>query len=311
MAFTAPLQAYLRALQAQRYSKSSLDQARRVLPRFFLHLRDKRVAHLAGVSEAHVLSFARELRTATSASGRGFSAWTQSAYLSALRAFFSFLEKRRLILVNPAREVRLPKGRRLPRALLTEAQTRRLVCAPFPGSSQGLRDRALLETLYGTAIRCGECRRVDLLDVDLRDSLLLVRNGKGRKDRMVPIPGRARAALDDYLRLARPELVRWASEAALFVSRGGKRLSTNSVGNIVRQAAHLARIPTRPTPHSLRHACATHLLRNGADVRHVQELLGHKNLETTALYTRVALKDLRDAVERSHPRDRVAPRRPR
>jgi integrase/recombinase XerD len=179
------------------------------------------------------------------------------------------------------------------------------MAAPFPGSVLGKRDRAALETLYGTGIRRGECVRLDLTDLDLGQGVLLVRDGKGRKDRFVPVAGRAALALDLYLR-ERPALVSDPREGALFLSRFGRRLGKVGLAALVARHALAARVSAHP--HALRHACATHLLKGGADVRHVQELLGHKSLQTTALYTRVGVEDLRQVLARCHPRERTPAR---
>jgi integrase/recombinase XerD len=174
----------------------------------------------------------------------------------------------------------------------------------------GRKDRAILETLYGTGIRRGECCRLALVDLDLSEATLLVRNGKGRKDRLIPVPGRATIALDAYLRDTRPELVRDSRELALFLSREGRRLDRTSLNLLVWKHARAAKIPDRPSVHGLRHACATHLLAGGADIRHVQQLLGHRSLETTAIYTKVDIKDLRTVLAWTHPRERMLRHRP-
>ena len=194
---------------------------------------------------------------------------------------------------------------KLPRMVLTEAQARRLMVAPFPGSLVGLRDRAILEPLYGTAIRAGECRRLDLTDLDLHQGILLVRDGKGRRDRVVPVTGRAVLSIDLYLRDLRPDLVKNPREEALFLTKYGTRVCKSMLDVIVRRYGRAAGIPRPVSPHVLRHSCATHLLKGGADVRHVQELLGHKSLQSTQLYTRVGIEDLREVLARSHPRDRA------
>jgi site-specific recombinase XerD len=174
----------------------------------------------------------------------------------------------------------------------------------------GLRDRAILEVLYGTGIRLSECVRLDLQDVDLSGSALVIRDGKGRRDRKVPLTGRAAVALDVYLREARPALGPSGKEGAIFVSwRTAGRLTKEGVQIVVRRRGRLAGIPGPLGPQALRHSCATHLLEGGADIRHDQELLGHKHVQTTTVYTRVELKDLREVVERSHPRERRTPRR--
>ena len=302
----ALLEGHLQALRAHHASSSTQRLAAQVLPRFLDHLQRARVRDLRAVGEAHVVSFVRRLRTSRSRDGHALSAWTVAAYLGVVRRFYADLFHRGLVLVDPAHQVPLPKARRLPRARLSEAQVRRLVSAPAPSSPVGLRNRALLELIYGTGIRLAECVRANCEDLDLGQGSLLIRNGKGRKDRLVPVAGRATLALDLYLREGRPYFQRSPQEKALFLSSQGPRLSGVTVELIVRSAARGTGVEA--TPHTLRHACATHLLQGGADVRHVQELLGHKSLETTALYTHVAIKDLREAVARAHPSER-RPRR--
>jgi len=245
------------------------------------------------------VAYARHLEGRTTRWGTPLAAASRGSALSTVRRFFAFLANRGHVLRDPAQAIPLPRGARLPRGILNEGQARRLVAAPFPGSRIGKRDRAILETLYGTGIRLGEAVRADVSDLDLREGVLLVRSGKGKKDRVVPVPGRAAAALDTYLTEVRPELVK-RLDAALFISRHGGRLSLVGLRAIVLR--HGRAIGVDVSPHALRHTCATHLLRGGADIRHVQELLGHRCLATTALYTRVAIKDLREVLARAHPR---------
>jgi site-specific recombinase XerD len=221
-----------------------------------------------------------------------------------VKGFFGFLERHGVLLRDPALVLPVPQARRLPRAILSEAQARRLMAAPFAPSALGRRDRAILELLYGTGIRVGECERLDTTDLDLQEATLLIRDGKGKKDRAVPLGTQAARALDHYLTDGRPALLSRTSPAALFLARGGRRLLRQSIEKLVRVHARTAMIEPRISPHTLRHACATHLLRGGADVRHVQALLGHKSLTTTARYTRVDTKDLREVLERAHPRER-------
>lgn len=136
-------------------------------------------------------------------------------------------------------------------------------------------------------------------------AIVLIRSGKGRKDRVVPVVGRAAAALDVYLRESRPELVKDPREGALFITSWGTRLNTKRIQDLVRTNAKAAGIDIRVTPHTLRHGCATHLLQGGADVRHVQKLLGHSSVQTTAIYTHVDTKDLARVMEKAHPRERA------
>jgi integrase/recombinase XerD len=305
------LHAYLEELQLHRYSETSQGHARRALALFFDYLRENEIEDLRKVSEADILGFARLLQTVKTPRGETLSLRTQATYRSSLRRFFAFLDKRSIILHNPARILPVPRVKPLPRAVMSEAQVSRLLEAPSPTSSLGLRDRAILEILYGTAIRLRECVRLDLGDVDLQQRSLWVRTGKGKKDRLLPIPRQAAEALDSYLREARSELLHDLREQALFLSSAGKRLGPAQIEALVRNYAQAAGTPFRVTPHALRHSCATHLLQRGVDLRHIQQLLGHHLIQTTAIYTRVAVKDLREILSRAHPRERRWRRRTR
>jgi integrase/recombinase XerD len=278
---TALAAQYVDDLRTRRYSASAIEKAQLELGRVCHHLREKRITDARAVTEAHLAAYARTLAQHTTRTGQQLAPASRAAALSVVRRFFAWLEARTIVLQNPARILTLPKSRSLPRGILTIAQARRLMAAPDPQSLIGLRARAILELLYGAGLRLGEAARTDVTDLDLRSELLLVRNGKGRKDRLVPICGAAAGALDIYLTESRPELVAHV-DAALFLSRDGTRLGV--AGLRVRIQYHGRRIGVRLTPHALRHTCATHLLRGGADLRHVQALLGHRRLTTTALY---------------------------
>ena len=308
MRIPAAAEAYLEELRAAQASASLLGQARRSLARLASHLREKGVRELRDVREAHLASFAVRLRESMTPRGTPLSATSRAIYLQRVKSFFASRARQGLLLRNPAAELVLPGSAPLPRVVLSVRQAARLMDAPPADTNTGRRDRAILETFYGTAIRRGECARLDVQDLDLGERTLLVRNGKGGKDRLVPVPGRAAIALAGYLRDVRPELVVHPGERALFLTAWrGRRLSQGSVSFLLRRHAQAAGIPS-VHPHALRHACATHLLRGGADVRHVQAILGHKKLQTTSLYTRVVVEDLREVLERAHPRGRTRKR---
>lgn len=301
--FARLLSEFLEHLRVSGYSKASREQAQRVLPRLFFYLSEKRIHDIRAVEEAHLASYARHLRKHRTKSGAKLSEASLASYLGAVRRFFAFLEKRGSILRNPAVCLPVPRARRLPPPPLTVSEARRLMEAP-PESLRGLRDRAILELFYGAGIRLSEAFRLDVVDFDHERETLFIRNGKGKKDRIVPVAARAREALERYLTRARPELLKRPGESALFVSMTGTRLSAVQYGHWLRKYGKVASISKRVHPHGLRHACATHLLKGGADLRHIQELLGHKNLETTSLYTRVGIEELKEVLERCHPREK-------
>lgn len=295
------LRVYLEDLRARHYAPATLERAGRELPRFFGYVEDVGRRQLFAIDEAVIVGYARHLARKRTRRGVPYSAWSQSSSLSSVKAFFRFLHRRGLVLRDPAAAVPLPKAQRMPRTVPSESRARRLMNAPDRWSAAGKRDRAILETFYGTGIRISECVRADLGDVDLREGALLVRNGKGHKDRLVPLSGQALAALDSYLSESRPELARHHADAALFLSRQGHRYSTCGLRLVVKR--HAARAGFQLSPHTLRHACATHLLEGGADIRHIQKLLGHASITHTAHYAKVTPGALRVAIERAHPRE--------
>lgn len=231
---------------------------------------------------------------------------TLAAEASVLRSFFTWLAKRRVVLFNPAEELKLgDRSQPLPKSVLTEKEVQALLAAPGL-DTLGRRDRALLEMLYSTGLRRGELCALDLYDLDLASELVRVRHGKGGKDRYVPVGAHALEALRRYIHQARPELVVTPKEPALFVAAiTRRRLNVKTLNLVVRKHADAAGIPKRVTPHVLRHTCATHLLQGGADLRHVQALLGHASIATTQIYTRVAIADLVAVHRRHHPRRRL------
>jgi len=231
---------------------------------------------------------------------------TLAAETSVLRSFFSWLVERRVLLFNPAEDLVLAdRTRPLPRTVLTESEVQALLAVPG-SDTLGLRDRAILEALYSTGLRRAELCGLDLYDVDQVNEVVRVRQGKRGKDRYVPIGVRALAAVRHYLRESRSGLVATPKEPALFVTAVfGRRLHVKTLNLIIRQRGEAAGIARRVTPHVLRHTCATHLLQGGADLRHVQAILGHASIATTQIYTRVAVEDLAAVHQRHHPRRRL------
>jgi len=302
LAFEAHLTAFLAQLRAHHYSAALQYHAQRVLPRLFAHLRENGVKDVRAATEAQLVAFARVIAKTKTARGKLPALQTQNSYLAIVRRFFAYLERSNAILRNPSTELPFHWLDVLPRQVLGEKDAEALMEAPPTSSLVGLRDRAILETLYGTAIRLSECGRLDLEDLDLAGEALLVRNGKGGKDRVVPVPVRAAAALDVYLKDVRPVSMRDPKEPALFLQRYGTRLSTVMIGLLV--STYGRAIGVKIAPHGLRHACATHLLRHGADIRHVQRFLGHRDIQTTARYTGVSIEDLRAVLEKVHPREK-------
>ena len=232
----------------------------------------------------------------------GYAKTSIARKLASLRSFYRFGQREGWIDHNPAKALRNPrKARKLPHFLSTD-EIGKLLAAPPASETMGLRDRAILETLYSAGLRVSEL--VDLCDGDIDFEQRIVRvRGKGRKERLSPLGSYATRALQKWLKarkLSPKEPT--GRQAPVFVNKFGTRLTSRSVGRLLEKHLKQAGLDNRTSPHTLRHSFATHLLDRGADIRSVQELLGHKSLETTQIYTHVSTSSLRAAYEKAHPR---------
>ncbi|MBA2327232.1 MAG: site-specific tyrosine recombinase XerD [Actinobacteria bacterium] len=280
---------------------------RRDLRRYAAFLRDLGIGDPPTISEATVLAYVEQLKAARDDEGRPFAPSSIARALAAVRSFHRFCVDEGFLEVDPSEEVgapRVPQG--IPKAL-TEAEVGALLDTVAGGDARAGRDRAILETLYAAGVRISELVGLDRRDVDLDDGLLRVL-GKGSKERVVPMGRTARAALVAYLDRGRPALAasggRTRSGDAVFLNARGGRLTRQGCWKIVRAAGERAGLGEQLSPHVLRHSCATHMLDHGADIRVVQELLGHASLSTTQVYTKVSPERLRAVYDAAHPRAR-------
>jgi len=245
---------------------------------------------VAGVKYIHLRQYLAQLRT------KHFKPRTVARKLSSLRSFFKFLSREGLVKENPARLLVTPKlGKTLPK-FLSEKETAELIESP-PLEGLGLRDRAIFEVLYSSGLRVSELVGLNVDSVDIFGNIIKVR-GKGRKERLVPVGNKAAKAVKAYLD-KRPAAQ--PGEQALFLNKNGKRLTDRSVRNIMNKHILTTSLRMKISPHVLRHSFATHLLNRGADLRSVQELLGHVNLSTTQIYTHVTTERLKNVYDQSHP----------
>ena len=233
------------------------------------------------------------------------SVMTQRTFLAALQGLFGWLCRENHLPGNPAADLELPRKprRSLPKALALE-EVAAVLAVPDVRDPLGVRDRAILETLYATGLRRRELTQLDLGDIDRAHGTLWIRQGKGGKDRVVPLGEHALHWIGRYLGECRPRLETSAKEPALFLSGYGERLSAGYLGNWVRRVLEAVKIDRPGSCHLLRHSCATHMLENGADIRFIQQLLGHARLNTTQIYTEVTIHQLREVHARCHPHGR-------
>lgn len=230
----------------------------------------------------------------------------QSTLLSSIKTFFKWLTQQNYLLYNPASELQLPrKPTQLPRYLLSLEETQDLLNSADVQTVGGIRDRAVMELLYSCGLRRQECANLQLQDVDLKRQSVFVREGKGGKDRLLPIGDSATAWLIKYLEDARPELMIGLDDYALFISDYGEPYQGSGIGRLVKRAMKKAGIEKEGSAHLFRHAMATHMLENGADIRFIQAMLGHSDLKSTQVYTRVSIEKLREIHKATHP-SRVA-----
>lgn len=232
---------------------------------------------------------------------QGKATATIARRLAALKAFYQFLVREKLVDQDPTANLESPKlERRLPK-VLSVGEVDQMLRQPDAQSAGGVRDRAMLELLYATGIRVSELVSLNLKDLNL-DQAYIRCLGKGGKERMVPIGSLAIRSLREYLKQARPRLVRDPKEESLFVNHHGRRLTRQGFWKIVKKYAEDAKIDKEITPHTLRHSFATHLLENGADLRSVQEMLGHADISTTQIYTHLTQGRLKEVYAKTHPR---------
>lgn len=316
--------AYLAELEALRFSHSRRDHSARTLERLLLYLREAhQVLDWRAVNETHLRDFAVYAATRhRSPKGKHISAATLRQWLAIIRSFFVWMDRNGRLLHNPSERLVFPhRDQPLPH-VLNEPDIARLIESPDTTTALGIRDRAVMEVLYATGIRHAEAHRLDLYDVDTAAHRLTVRLGKGQRDRLVPLTETAAHWLTRYVTVARPELAAgklwgkgrrrikrkrsqssptpWvlASTPALWLAVTGRRLSYQMIADRIRDYA--VQVELKASVHTFRHSCATHLLRHGASVRHVQQLLGHRDLNTTEIYTHVELQDLQQAIERAN-----------
>ena len=270
-AYSADLVQFLAFLGKDEFDPSAVDHL--TLRRFLAHLRDTKISRA---------SIARKL--------------------SSLRSFYRYLVRRGVVAENPVINVKTPRREHKLPFFLDETQAEALVEAPSADEPQGRRDRAVLETLYSGGLRAEEIARANVEDVDLIGEIMTVR-GKGKKQRLAPLGKPAIQAIRAYLDWRRQHgRGRRGPAAALFLNATGARLTSRSVHRIVRKYARQVGLPSAVSPHTLRHTFATHLLNRGADLRSVQELLGHASLTTTQIYTHLTSERLRRVYDKAHPR---------
>lgn len=274
---------------------NTLNSYRRDLSQFTSFLARKNRQIPGGLDRAAIYGFLEELK------GRGRSTSTLARVLASVRSFCQFLLAEGYMESNPAFNLPTPRPeKKLPRVLSLE-EVERLLTRPRNTEHPGRRDKAMLELLYACGLRVSELISLDQGDLDARAGILRCR-GKGMKERLVPVGSLALESVGVYLVLTRPVFCRRSEEMALFLNQRGGRLTRQGFWKVLKKYVNLAGINGEVTPHTLRHTFATHLLENGADLRSVQEMLGHADIATTQIYTMVTREKIREIYDQTHPR---------
>ncbi len=296
------IRTYLHHLAIERgLSQNTLSAYGRDLDRYLVWSLARGLNSADAISEFDISDFSASLRDPSL--GTPLAASSAGRVLVAIRGFHRFALEEGLTSNDPSHRISPASAvKRLPKALSYDQVSRLLQASGADSTPPGLRDRALVELLYGTGVRISEAVDIDIDDLKLEERTLMV-TGKGDKQRMLPLGGYSIAALEEYLVRSRPALLlKGRGTPAVFLNARGARFSRQSAYAVVRKAAELAKLQVEVSPHTLRHTYATHLLQGGADVRVVQELLGHSSVTTTQIYTAVTPDTLREVYATSHPR---------
>lgn len=256
---------------------------------------------IAGIME----EYQQDLAFRLTARGKLLALRSQERRLCCAKGFTRFLHEKDYLVSDPGASVKLPRQPKpLPRAILTDSDIKRMLAVADMRTNSGYRNRIILELLYDTGIRRLELARIKIHDLDLQTGYIHIQ-GKGSKERVVPVCKRVCDLVHNYIVAVRPEILQGKDHGYLILNRWGGKMDPNGIWAVVKRCAHLARIRKNVSTHTFRHTCATHMLQNGAPIRHIQELLGHESLESTQIYTRVTINDLKQVHAKYHPSERM------
>ncbi len=278
----------------KRLSMNTLQSYRRDIEQYFVYLQEINLQSIANSNKTTVITYLLYLQK------KGRATSTISRNLASIRSFYQYIAKNKLIEQDPTAELESPKVEKKLPQILSPEEVELLLEQPQCVDLKGYRDKAMLELLYATGIRVSELIQLDLQDLNVE--LAYIRCNKGSRERMIPIGSMAISALKEYLNKSRPLLIQHIDEKALFVNINGGRLTRQGFWKIIKQYKNQAQINKDITPHTLRHSFAAHLLENGADLRSIQEMLGHSDISSTQIYAQIAKNRIRDVYKKTHPR---------
>jgi integrase/recombinase XerD len=302
MKITTLIQEYLQELKLLNRSRLTIRNSHYGLQQMLRFLESEGVEELEGINRDILAHYQEELVYRLTEKGKQLSSRTRGKYLSSLRGFCKYLYEKDYLAKDLSKTIIFPKQpKSLPKIILDIQDIQKLLAAPDMQSNRGYRNRILLEILYDTGVQAAEMAGIKTNDLDLANGFLHIRSGKGEKDRVVPLSSRVCRLINNYLLIVRPAVITGRDTGYLIPNRWGAKMTTNAVWAVVKRCTQLAGIQKNITTHTFRHSCATHMLKNGAPIRHIQELLGHESLESTQIYTKVTINDLKEIHAKYHP----------
>ena len=300
--FFAYMRRYLEGIRLNHFSEETQNRHESHIRRFAVWCEARDLDDPRNITKPILERYRKHLFYYRKSNGEPLSFSSQQVMLSSLKSFFKWLAQENYLLYNPASELKLPKPpKRLPKTILSEDAVFDLINQPDTDKPDGLRDRTILEMLYSCGLRRTELANLKVFDIDIKRCLLKVNGGKGDKDRVLPIGDRALQWLEKYLEEGRDDLVSPLDDDRLFITDYGEPFNGGILGRLVKKYMKQANIDVVGSCHLLRHAMATHMLENGADIRFIQVMLGHEDLSSTEIYTQVSVEKLREIHRATHP----------
>jgi integrase/recombinase XerD len=306
--FAALLAQYADWLRVRNYAEATVHNREHYVGEFAKWCAERALTRPAEVTKPLLERYQRWIFQYRQKNGKPLTFPSQLQHLIPVRAFFKWLGRNNHILANPAADLELPRGeKRLPKHILTASEAERVLALPPLDDPLGLRDRALLEVFYSTGMRRMEAVGLKLYDLDAERGTVMIRQGKGKKDRMVPMGARAFAWVARYVEEARPKLALMPDDGTVFLTNLGTPFEAGRLTQLVRDYIDAAETGKRGACHLFRHTCATLMHEGGADIRFIQQLLGHAELSTTQIYTQVSIRMLKEVHTRTHPGATLSP----
>ncbi len=302
LTLTACNDKFIASCRLRSFSEHTIKSYQRGLNDFIQWCDDRDIQHPENLLSQHLNSYRRGVFHYRSKSGEPLKHSSQMTFLTPVRSFFSWLTEKQVLAFNPAASMDMPRvSQALPKNILSNKEVEAIIAEVDVTAPLGLRDRALLELTYSTGIRRSELANLKVQDINLSSGWILVEQGKGGKDRRIPVGERACLWLKKYLLDQRPYLLRNQNHEAVFVYKNGKPMSADKVYRCIHSYIEAANIGKHGGSHMLRHAMATHMLERGSDIRFIQKMLGHEQLTSTQIYTRVQDNKLKEVHSRTHP----------